>query len=146
MEKEYFIYKMVINISVIVNRLKAADDIPADLEGMAVTRTQLDVCPAETMPLAALLFQGGYLTIKKVIDDVTFRLGIPNREIGNSLAEGYVSSFLGDSMSDWTEMLVQARSKDYAGPWLDGAPPVFLVGVNYDPAKRGIDDPLVERA
>ena len=30
-------------------------------------------------------------------------------------------------------------------PWLDGAPPVFLVGVNYDPAKRGIDDPLVER-
>ena len=222
--------------SMIVNRLKAADDIPADLEGMAVTRTQLDVCPAETMPLAALLFQGGYLTIKKVIDDVTFRLGIPNREIANSLAEGYVSSFLGDAMPDWTEMLVQARSslveqgvetllrknlkaafaavphewkiedekeakryfllflklcgadisgerqsamgradailkdrsgvyvfefkygktsreavdqarsKDYAGPWLDGAPPVFLVGVNYDPAKRGIDDPLVERA
>jgi hypothetical protein len=222
--------------SMIVNRLKAADDIPADLEGMAVTRTQLDVCPAETMPLAALLFQGGYLTIKKVIDDVAFRLGIPNREIANSLAEGYVSSFLGDAMPDWTEMLVQARSalveqgvdtllrknlkaafaavphewkiedekeakryfllflklcgadisgerqsamgradailkdrsgvyvfefkygktsreavdqarsKDYAGPWLDGAPPVFLVGVNYDPAKRAIDDPLVERA
>ncbi len=38
----------------------------------------------------------------------------------------------------------QARTKDYAGPWLDGAPPVFLVGVNYDPEKRGIDDPLVE--
>ena len=28
----------------------------------------------------------------------------------------------------------------------DGAPPVFLVGVNYDPARRGIDDPLVEKA
>ncbi len=24
--------------------------------------------------------------------------------------------------------------------------PVFLVGVNYDPARRGIDDPLVEKA
>ena len=42
--------------------------------------------------------------------------------------------------------MTQARTKDYAGPWLDGAPPVFLVGVNYDSAKRGIDDPLVERA
>ena len=27
-----------------------------------------------------------------------------------------------------------------------GEPPVFYVGVNYDPAKRGIDDPLVEPA
>ena len=42
------------------------------------------------------------------------------------------------------EAIEQARTKDYAGPWLDGDPPVFLVGVNYDPAKRGIDDPLVE--
>ena len=44
------------------------------------------------------------------------------------------------------EALEQARTKDYAGPWLDGKPPVFLVGVNYDPKKRGIDDPLVEKA
>ena len=44
------------------------------------------------------------------------------------------------------EALNQARTKDYAGPWLDAKPPVFLVGVNYDPAKRGIDDPLVEKA
>ena len=42
--------------------------------------------------------------------------------------------------------LEQARTKDYAGPWLDGKTPVFLVGVNYDPAKRGIDDPLVAKA
>ena len=44
------------------------------------------------------------------------------------------------------EALAQARTKDYAGPWLDGEPPVFYVGVNYDPARRGIDDPLVEPA
>ena len=42
------------------------------------------------------------------------------------------------------EAIEQARTKDYAGPWLDGNPPVFLVGVNYDPVKRGIDDPRVE--
>ncbi len=35
---------------------------------------------------------------------------------------------------------------NYAGLWLDGKPPVFLVGVNYDPKKRGIDAPLVEKA
>ena len=40
----------------------------------------------------------------------------------------------------------QARTKEYAGPWLDGNPPVFYVGINYDPDKRGIDDPLVEPA
>ena len=44
------------------------------------------------------------------------------------------------------EALAQARTKDYAGPWLDGNPPVFCVGVNYDPERRGIDDPLVEPA
>ena len=36
--------------SMIVERIKAADEIPADLNGMAATRTQLDVCDAETMP------------------------------------------------------------------------------------------------
>ena len=222
--------------TIIVNRLKAADEIPADLNGLAATRTQLDVCAAETMPLPALLYQGGYLTISEVIDENAFRLGIPNKEIANSLAEGYVSSLLDAGLSDWTEQLVeareglrakgvealltknlktvfaavphewkiesereakryfllfmkligadisgerqsargradavladkggvyvfefkygktpqealdQARGKDYAGPWLDGNPPVFYVGVNYDPSTRGIDDPLVESA
>ena len=222
--------------TIVVNRIKAAKEIPADLNGMAATRTQLDVCAAETMPLPALLYQGGYLTISEVIDTNTFRLGIPNMEISNSLAEGYVSSILDIGMSDWTEQLAdaregllrrgveallkknlkaafaavphewkiedekeakryfllfmklvgadisgerqsargradavlqdktgtyvfefkygktprealdQARTKEYGNPWLDTSLPVFYVGVNYDPAKRGIDDPLVEPA
>ena len=222
--------------TMVVNRLKAADEIPADLNGLAATRTQLDVCAAETMPLPSLLYQGGYLTIKEVIDANTFRLGIPNNEIASSLSEGYVSSLLDAGLPDWTEQLVEAReglrangvesllaknlkaafaavphewkiedekeakryfllfmkligadisgerqsargradailkdksgvyvfefkygksaqealeqaqTKEYAGPWLDGDPPVFYVGVNYDPAKRGIDDPLTEPA
>ena len=44
------------------------------------------------------------------------------------------------------EALEQARTKRYAKPWLDADRPVFYVGVNYDPEKRGIDDPLVEPA
>ncbi|MBQ6140724.1 MAG: AAA family ATPase [Kiritimatiellae bacterium] len=220
--------------TMIVNRIKAADEIPADLNGLAATSTQLDVCDAETMPLPALLYQGGYLTLSEVIDDTTFRLGIPNKEIANSLAEGYVSSLLGNGLSDWTEQLAesraglrakgvetllrknlkaafaavphewkiddekeakryfllfmkligadisgerqsargradavlqdksgtyvfefkygrtpaealeQAKTKEYGNPWLDSSLPVFYVGVNYDPKKRGIDDPLVE--
>ncbi len=222
--------------SMIVNRIKAADEIPADLDGIVATQTQLDVCDAETMPLEALLYQGGYLTIKDVRPSGMLVLGIPNEELSTSLAEGYVSTLLRNSLSDWNEELAdaqddligkgvesllrknlravfaavphewkiedereakryfllfmkligadisgerqsargradailkdksgvyvfefkygktareaveQARTKDYAGPWLDGEPPVFLVGVNYDPAKRGIDDPRVEKA
>ena len=222
--------------SIILDRIKAAGEMPADLDGMAVTRTQLDVCDAETMPLPALLYQGGYLTIKDVVGEDMFVLGMPNNEVSDSLSKGYVAKLLGDGMSDWNERLLgariairdggvgpmvrknlraafaavphewnvesekeakryfllflklcgadvsgerqsargradavlkdktgvyvfefkygktarealeQARAKDYAGPWLDGAAPVFFVGVNYDPAKRGIDDPLVEPA
>ena len=222
--------------TMIVSRIKAADEIPADVNGIVATQTQLDVCDAETMPLEALLFQGGYLTIKRVRPSGRLELGIPNEELSTSLAEGYVSTLLRYGMPDWNENLAdaqddliekgveslltrnlraafasvphewkiedereakryfllfmkligadisgerqsargradailkdksgvyvfefkygksaqealnQARTKDYAGPWLDAKPPVFLVGVNYDPEKRGIDDPLVERA
>jgi hypothetical protein len=222
--------------TMIVNRIKAADEIPADLNGMAVDPLDLDVCDAETMPIAALLYQGGYLTIKRVRPSGRLDLGIPNEEIASSLTKGYVSSLLRNGMADWgdeladaqddliekgvetllrknlkaafaavphewkienekeakryfllfmkligadisgerqsargradailkdksgvyvfefkygktpREALDQARGKDYAGPWLDGNPPVFYVGVNYDPSKRGIDDPLVEPA
>ena len=222
--------------SMIVNRIKAADEIPADLDGMTVDPIELDVCDAETMPLAALLYQGGYLTIRDVDEDGCLTLGIPNGEISKSLHDGFMRSVLGPGMENWNERQIlarrelrakgvetllkknlkaafaavphewkiedekeakryfllfmkligaeisgerqcargradailkdktgvyvfefkygksakeaveQARTKDYAGPWLDGNPPVFYVGVNYDPDKRGVDDPLVESA
>ncbi len=222
--------------TIIVNRLKAADEIPADLNGMAVDPMDLDVCDAETMPIAALLYQGGYLTIKRVRPSGRLDLGIPNEEVASSLTKGYVSSLLRDGMADWgdeladaqddliekgvetllaknlkaafaavphewkiesereakryfllfmkligadisgerqsargradavladkggvyvfefkygetpREALDQARGKEYAGPWLDSSLPVFYVGVNYDPEKRVLDDPLVEPA
>ena len=222
--------------TMIVNRIKAVDEIPADLNGMVVDPLELDVCDAETMPLAALLYQGGYLTIKRVRPSGRIDLGIPNEEVSSSLAKGYVSALLRNGMSDWNEdladaqddliekgietllkknlkaafaavphewhiedekeakryfplfmkligadisgerqsargradavladksgvyvfefkygktaqeALAQARTKEYANPWLDSTLPVFYVGVNYDPSTRGIDDPLVEPA
>ena len=203
---------------------------------MVADPLDLDVCDAETMPLLALLYQGGYLTIKRVRPSGRLELGIPNEEVSTSLAKGYVSTLLRNSMSDWNEELAdaqddliakgvetllkknlkaafaavphewkiedekeakryfllfmkligsdisgerqsargradavladktgiyvfefkygktpkealeQAKTKEYGNPWLDTSLPVFYVGVNYDPEKRGIDDPLVESA
>ena len=220
--------------TMIVNRIKAAREIPADLNGMVADRMDLDVCDAETMPMPALLYQGGYLTIKRVRLSGRLELGIPNEEISSSLSKGYVSTILRNGMEDWNEKLAdaqddliekgveslitknlkaafaavphewkiedekeakryfllfmkligadisgerqsargradavlqdqsgtyvfefkygktpqealeQARTKEYGNPWLDRDLPVFHVGVNYDPKKRGIDDLLVE--
>ena len=222
--------------TMIVNRIRAADEIPADLNGMVVDPMELDVCDAETMPMPALLYQGGYLTIKRARPSGHLELGIPNEEIAGSLSRGYVSTVFRNGMEDWNEKLAdardgliekgvtsllnrnlkaafaavphewkigdekeakryfllfmkligadisgerqsargradavlqdasgtyvfefkygktpeealeQARTKEYGNPWLDSTLPVFYVGVNYDPEKRGIDDPLVEPA
>ena len=220
--------------TLVIERLKQSGKALFDFEDLIVTQTQLDVCDAETLPVEALLYQSGYLTLKETFDDTTYSLGIPNNEVRDSLTKGYIGSLMGASFSMWNdraqrarlelrakgvetligknlraafaavphdwrmeneaeakryfllylrlvgadisgevqsangradailkdksgvyvfefkygktprEALEQARTKDYAGPWLDGKPPVFLVGVNYDPKKRGIDDPLVE--
>ena len=42
------------------------------------------------------------------------------------------------------EAVRQARTKDYGGPDAAGGRPVYLVGVNYNPETRTIDEPLVE--
>ena len=103
--------------TMIVNRIKAAKAIPADLNGMVVDPMELDVCDAETMPLAALLYQGGYLTIKRVRPSGRIDLGIPNEEISVSMANGYVSTILRNGMSDWNEELADAQDD----PLVEGA-------------------------
>ena len=222
--------------SMILGRLAKVDKTIVDYEAVAVRPVVLDVCDAETLPVEALLYQGGYLSIKNVRKSGMLELGVPNNEIRSSLRDGYIASVLQSSSEDWfarlddiktevedrgietflrrnlhalfakiphewkiggeteakryfllslsllgadisgerqsargradavlkdrsgvyvfefkygrsaKEAVEQARTKDYAGPWLDGDPPVFYVGVNYDPDKRGIDDPLVEPA
>ncbi len=220
--------------TLVIERLKQIGKALYDFEDLIVSQTQLDVCDAETLPVEALLYQSGYLTLKETFDSTTYSLGVPNNEVRDSLTKGYVGSLMGAAFSSWNdraqrarlelrakgvetllsknlraafaavphdwrleneaeakryfllflrmigadvsgevqsangradailkdkggvyvfefkygktpqEAINQARTKDYAGPWLDGKPPVFLVGVNYDPKKRGIDDPLVE--
>ena len=42
------------------------------------------------------------------------------------------------------EVANSGRTKDYGGPDAAGGRPVYLVGVNYNPETRTIDEPLVE--
>ena len=55
----------------------------------------LDAPDALSAPTAALLYQGGYLTIDRRIDFETVLLKIPNEEVRGSLYRGYVSSLFG---------------------------------------------------
>ena len=89
--------------TLIFNRLKAAGKMPADLEHVQADATTLDVCEAETLPVAALLYQGGYLTIKEIIpaerpdqgETDTYLLAPPNLEVREALKKGYISQILG---------------------------------------------------
>jgi hypothetical protein len=60
------------------------------------------------------------------------------------LASGvWIFEFKFDRSAD--EALRQIREKGYAAPWLGDIRPVYLVGVNFDSAKRNIGEWKVER-
>jgi len=67
--------------TIIVERLRKLGKLPDEVEGLRVFPKKLDVCDAKTLPVAALMYQGGYLTIKDVDPSGELVLGIPNREV-----------------------------------------------------------------
>ena len=83
--------------TLIVERLQACDKMPLDLVDIATTPGDLDVCDAEDLPWVSLLYQSGYLTIKKVVwtDHPDGRyvsglvLGTPNREVRENLKSSF---------------------------------------------------------
>ena len=112
--------------TLIFNRIKAVGKMPDDLENVRVRPIQLDVCDAETLPIEALLYQSGYLTIKEVFHSDkpedkgvaatdTYRLAPPNEEIRHSLRDGYVSRILGFPDDSWETLIDRARRLIAAG-------------------------------
>ena len=112
--------------TLIFNRIKAVGKMPDDLENVRVRPIQLDVCDAETLPIEALLYQSGYLTIKDVFHSDkpedkgvaatdTYRLAPPNEEIRHSLRDGYVSRILGFPDDSWETLIDRARRLIAAG-------------------------------
>ena len=103
--------------TLVINRMKSAGKLPADLEKVPARPITLDVCDAETLPMVSLLYQGGYLTIKDVVrgdprKDETDRyvLAPPNLEVREALFEGYLSHALGIDETPFNALVDKAKS------------------------------------
>ena len=106
--------------TLILERLQASNMKPDAIDDVYVKVEDLDVCDAEELPWKPLLYQSGYLTIKKVhwsdedgrhVEGLT--LGMPNREVRESLR------------SLWWKQLMKIEEKDFTaldrGEGLHGA-------------------------
>ena len=80
--------------TLIFDALKAGNCGPFDLAAPVRVST-LDASDALDAPAVALLYQGGYLTIDRRINDERVLLKIPNHEVRQSLEHGYISRLLG---------------------------------------------------
>lgn len=95
--------------TLIVERLRKLGKLPDEIDGIRVFPKKLDVCDARTLPFAALMYQGGYLTIKDVDPNGELILGIPNREVRLSIYDGLVDMLLADSADSFTSAAVNLK-------------------------------------
>jgi len=114
--------------TLIIDRIKAADKKPEDLENVRASKMTLDVCDAETLPMAALLYQGGYLTIKDVvpprtdengmpIEGESYILAPPNLEVRSALKDGYISQVMGLKAESFGPLVDRAKRQIASGDW-----------------------------
>ena len=114
--------------TLIINRIDKAGKNPEDLENVRASKMTLDVCDAETLPMTALLYQGGYLTIKDVIPPPTGEDGIPaesesyilappNHEVRTALKNGYISQIMGLSEESYEPLVDRAKRQIREGDW-----------------------------
>ena len=89
------------NASLILERLRAVGKLPDELSGLRATKAELDVCDVTRLPVKSLMYQSGYLTIKEVLSDDQYVLGVPNKEVLDSLSHGYVSMMFGGEEEDF---------------------------------------------
>ncbi len=106
--------------TLIINRIAKAGKMPGDLENVPADAMTLDVCDAETLPMEALLYQGGYLTIKNVIppprepdgqitQSESYVLAPPNLEVRDALKRGYLSQVMGMREGSFNPLVDRAR-------------------------------------
>ena len=86
--------------SAAVLRVRANREIISDWNGYEVARTRLDASDQANIPLAALLYQTGYLTIADAYDDGIVSLKVPNYEVLDSLNLGSMADWLGENVDD----------------------------------------------
>ncbi len=89
-----------------------------ELENLKVNETAFDTVDVENFSLEALLFQGGYLTIDRVIYDEDFdmyeyKLKIPNKEIQKSLNELFLNFLTDGYKTDKHSIMEALRGADF---------------------------------
>ena len=116
------------NATLIINRIEKAGKIPEDLENVLADAMTLDVCDAETLPMEALLYQGGYLTIKdvvpaprdaggQIVGNESYVLAPPNFEVREALKRGYLSQVMGLKKGSFDTLVDRAKRQIMAGDW-----------------------------
>ena len=103
--------------TLVVERLQAGGKMPSDLEEVATTPGDLDVCDAEDLPWTSLLYQSGYLTIKKVVwtdsPDGRYVTGLvlapPNLEVRENLKSNFWRTVMRMDESSFTALVDTAK-------------------------------------
>jgi len=73
----------------------------SDLENMSASRGLLDTFDVDTIPLMALFYQTGYVTIKSFAESTNrYELTYPNKEVELSLASYLLGAFLNTAVAD----------------------------------------------
>ena len=98
------------NATLIVERLRQVKKLPTDLEGVETTESSLESCDVKSLPVISLMYQGGYLTIKDVKKDGRLVLGMPNREVAQSLGSGFLESLTSESPDEFLSVAGELRS------------------------------------
>ena len=107
--------------TLVMERIEAARKTPDDFDGCESTVDELDVCDALTLPVKALMYQSGYLTIKKVVgeangvDDQKLILGIPNQEVRTAIRSGWFNQFVKIPLTEFSALVDVAKRQVAAG-------------------------------
>ena len=112
------------NSSLILERLRSIGKLPDELSGLWATRAELDVCDVARLPVKSLMYQSGYLTIKEVLSEDQYVLGVPNKEILDSLNHGYVSMMFREEEEDFLPKTYDVRDMLKRGE-TDGLSPLL---------------------
>ncbi len=114
--------------SLVINRVEKSGKMPDDLENVRADAMTLDVCDAETLPMEALLYQGGYLTIKdvvpaprdadgQIVGSESYVLAPPNLEVREALKRGYLSQVMGLKDGPFDTLVDRAKRQIASGDW-----------------------------
>lgn len=98
------------NAKMVYDVLKQRCVIPAELNEIAVSVSDLDAYDAGKMKTATLLYQVGYLTIGDVMQHDLLKLRLPNREVDSSVHSGLLSHLIGERASAFEEQAGRARA------------------------------------